>query len=905
MASFQRKRLNSSSNGCTANKIKSLRADGSSRVQVGNTYTEVHNYEGRHADDECLRDLRTTDPRIDKTRIEKGKGGLMQGSYRWVLEDSKFQQWAQETEGCLLWVKGDPGKGKTMLLCGLVDELTKSQHALSYFFCQATDSRINNATSVLRGLIYLLVDQEPSLKRHIRTKWNHGGKSIFDPPNGWHVLCNMLNDILRDHSEPTCLVIDALDECEGSSLSSLLNLIVSTASEFPHVRWLVSSRNLPNIERGLGGANPSWRLDISLEANAGPVSRAVADYIGHKVSNLANLHSETELRKELQETMQDKANGTFLWAALRILATMFLAYRPLRLQELALLADLRGNFAKHDTLVRLVRRCGSFLSIQQGTETVHFVHQSAKDFLRDNKDVLDGMFPSGMGDGHHQLFSRSVKVMDAKLRQNIYGLRNPGVLTSEIEIPVPDPLAAMRYSCVRWLDHFCELVSLKQIEDQDGGKEVATFLQRKYLYWLEALGLCGSLTEGILSIRKLEALATRNQWGSLATLVHDAHRFVLTNKRGIEIAPLQVYVSALIFCPTSSWIREKFKELIPEWIKKGPKIQPEWDACLLTLEGHADGVHRLAFSPDSRIIASGDRDGIIKIWDAHTGACLNTIWGDNAQILPSTPIAVSPDGQTIITQVEHDGCCRIRGWSNPETARFTLDALFPDKYYRVAISSDSTKLVGCREEPRYGPLRIEVWDLTKGTCITSLSNPNISDEDVLAFSPDGMVVAFVGMQGTVSLWHTITDTVEVFSGHHTDISILAISPDGRLLASGCEDKTIKIWDPTVRASLSSDPDTGWGPGDWLLSPNGLWVASLTNNVIRMWSSLTDDEWVTVQGRPVLWIPPQYRPRFKHHDWYGPVDERAVDCNKSGIAMMDNSNRVTYVQFDVPEIVLKF
>jgi hypothetical protein len=49
-----------------------------------------------------------------------------------------------------------------MLLCGIIDEL---QDALSktaliaYFFCQATDLRINSATAVLRGLLYMLVSQ--------------------------------------------------------------------------------------------------------------------------------------------------------------------------------------------------------------------------------------------------------------------------------------------------------------------------------------------------------------------------------------------------------------------------------------------------------------------------------------------------------------------------------------------------------------------------------------------------------------------------------------------------------------------------------------------------------------------------------------------------------------------------
>lgn len=48
-----------------------------------------------------------------------------------------------------------------MLLCGIINEMNKSTSKtalLSYFFCQVTDSRINNATAVLRGLIYLLVN---------------------------------------------------------------------------------------------------------------------------------------------------------------------------------------------------------------------------------------------------------------------------------------------------------------------------------------------------------------------------------------------------------------------------------------------------------------------------------------------------------------------------------------------------------------------------------------------------------------------------------------------------------------------------------------------------------------------------------------------------------------------------
>jgi hypothetical protein len=72
-----------------------------------------------------------------KARIEEDKGGLLGDVYKWVLTNDAFLQW-QDDHNRLLWIRGDPGKGKTMLLCGIVDELEKGGGGLSYFFCQAT-----------------------------------------------------------------------------------------------------------------------------------------------------------------------------------------------------------------------------------------------------------------------------------------------------------------------------------------------------------------------------------------------------------------------------------------------------------------------------------------------------------------------------------------------------------------------------------------------------------------------------------------------------------------------------------------------------------------------------------------------------------------------------------------------
>ena len=178
---------------------------------------------------ECLRDLRATNPVDDKERIKNDKGGLLKDSYRWILDSTEFRQWQDSQRNRLLWIRGDPGKGKTMLLCGIIEELKRLYgdiSSISFFFCQATDTRINSATSVLRGLIYLLIEKYPSLLYHVRVRYDRTGKALFEDVNAWNALLTIFRDILNDPTlQMTYLVIDALDECTNG-LHSLLDLIV-------------------------------------------------------------------------------------------------------------------------------------------------------------------------------------------------------------------------------------------------------------------------------------------------------------------------------------------------------------------------------------------------------------------------------------------------------------------------------------------------------------------------------------------------------------------------------------------------------------------------------------------------------------------------------------------------------
>src|SRR5271155_2054797 len=99
--------------------------------------------------------------------------------------------------------------------------------------------------------------------------------------------------------------------------------------------------------------------------------------------------------------------------------------------------------------------------------------------------------------------------MSSALLRNVYRLGAPGFPIDRVEQPESDPLAKARYSCVYWVDHLhdCDPTRNATNDLQDGGS-VDKFLRRSYLYWLEALSLLRSMSEGVLSMAKLSGLLT-------------------------------------------------------------------------------------------------------------------------------------------------------------------------------------------------------------------------------------------------------------------------------------------------------------------------------------------------------------------------------------------------------------
>ncbi|MDB4516276.1 WD40 repeat domain-containing protein [Crocinitomicaceae bacterium] len=286
-------------------------------------------------------------------------------------------------------------------------------------------------------------------------------------------------------------------------------------------------------------------------------------------------------------------------------------------------------------------------------------------------------------------------------------------------------------------------------------------------------------------------------------------------------------------------------------------------AQTLTLKGHSDRIHDVAFSPDGKKIASGSGDRTVKVWDAKTGLEMLTFKGHTE---PVYSLAFSPDGRQIASASGDQDFLRlfdrdkkrdntVRVW-DAKTGRemLTLEGHF-DPIHSVAFSADGKRIASGSGfyQPNFGGKHkwrgtVKVWDARTGRELLTFKR-HAEQVNCVAFSPDGKQIASGGYDCTIRVWDAKTGLeMLTFNGHSRQVYSLAFSPDGKQVASGGYDRTIKVWD----AVTGQETLTFKGHTDWVssvaFSPDGKQIASGGyDRAIKVWDAKTGRETLTLEA----------------------------------------------------------
>lgn len=238
--------------------------------------------------------------------FKKHLSSHLRNTGQWLLDSPTYKQWHSSKDDGILWVKGIPGSGKSVVAATLIDHLGKEKVPVLYFFFRQIIDANHVPQAALRDWLDQILEYSPPLQAKLAQylKKSRSLESV-SATDFWALMKTSMLYVSRAYC-----VVDALDEIDhGKDMLDFLQGLSKLGIWRPsQVKIVLTSRPVLSVETPL---RHTPTLNVRLEEDM--VDRDIATFVQHMIRQSS---IEEQYHEDIKKAVPGNANGLFLYAKL-------------------------------------------------------------------------------------------------------------------------------------------------------------------------------------------------------------------------------------------------------------------------------------------------------------------------------------------------------------------------------------------------------------------------------------------------------------------------------------------------------------------------------------------------------------------------------------------------------------